>query len=465
MSTKSKDDEMGDRLQLVMELLEKRSKGEATNDEVETAVSSILSGMGGGIAGAASTTPSDDSRKRNAGTLAMPHPDESRIKEDMGNYDSSDDENADKSQPPKKRIRNEPEEYYEEEDENDEEIDDGRDDEEYQDTLSQIPLGKSGAQMMTTFGDGPKPVPESVSAALLGTRNCLQVAIWDARGLRRASKEDFSRARKSLGARRGGGEHTYGVDPNMLYRAITRNDKLAYDPKCGFDVEQLQKLFPEEMAAYWRWVDMRSEYESNSATDQPSIQDTDGDDKDDDGGENSESGADATETSNEPALAGQLQERAAHFDTRTMKMKKSWYLKFSKKRQGSFLPRGTRLKQSQAQIQWNKSQRGRRGRYTAGVWENMPAASVQFLHWAGFDPPALPPPDEVTTQALAFLAYNFLGKIVEKVIYYRRQCTLGKNGGRTHIIFHYMLDRPFTYAILSRNRLRIRPGRKNPATL
>jgi hypothetical protein len=39
-----------------------------------------------------------------------------------------------------------------------------------------------------------------------------------------------------------------------------------------------------------------------------------------------------------------------------------------------------------------------------------------FLHWVGFDPTsALSPPNEETTQALAFLAHDFFGKIVEKV--------------------------------------------------
>jgi hypothetical protein len=38
------------------------------------------------------------------------------------------------------------------------------------------------------------------------------------------------------------------------------------------------------------------------------------------------------------------------------------------------------------------------------------------LHWVGFDlASALSPPNEPTTQALGFLAYDFVGKIVEKV--------------------------------------------------
>ena len=40
---------------------------------------------------------------------------------------------------------------------------------------------------------------------------------------------------------------------DMLYRAMEGYDKLAYDPKCGFDIDQLRQLFPEEMLAYNRW--------------------------------------------------------------------------------------------------------------------------------------------------------------------------------------------------------------------
>lgn len=46
----------------------------------------------------------------------------------------------------------------------------------------------------------------------------------------------------------------------------------------------------------------------------------------------------------------------------------------------------------------------------------LPPSQVQFLHWVGFDPSSsLPPPNNDTTEALAFLAYDFMGKIVEKV--------------------------------------------------
>jgi hypothetical protein len=56
---------------------------------------------------------------------------------------------------------------------------------ERQKVLEQIPLGKMGERMLITFGDGPLPNYEVISAALLGTRLTLQRAILDARALRR----------------------------------------------------------------------------------------------------------------------------------------------------------------------------------------------------------------------------------------------------------------------------------------
>ena len=51
--------------------------------------------------------------------------------------------------------------------------------------LENIPLGKMGERMLITFGDGPRPDLEVISAALLGTRASLHRAILDARALRR----------------------------------------------------------------------------------------------------------------------------------------------------------------------------------------------------------------------------------------------------------------------------------------
>jgi hypothetical protein len=38
----------------------------------------------------------------------------------------------------------------------------------------------------------------------------------------------------------------------------------------------------------------------------------------------------------------------------------------------------------------------------------MSANSVRFWHWLGFEPPAIYPPNEETTQALAFLGYDII---------------------------------------------------------
>lgn len=54
------------------------------------------------------------------------------------------------------------------------------------------------------------------------------------------------------------------------------------------------------------------------------------------------------------------------------------------------------------------------------TWENLHASHVQFLHWIGFDHQSpLPPPNVATTEALAFLGYDFMGKIIEKAIFLR----------------------------------------------
>ena len=118
---------------------------------------------------------------------------------------------------------------------------------------------------------------------------------------------------------------------------------------------------------------------------------------------------------------GHLVQRAIQFDIRTDNMDKSWYMKFSEHRKGSFLPR--RLKQ-EGDSEWEKNRKAgsQRGKQEAGVWSKMPANSARFLHWVGFDlDKGLPPPNEETTNALGFLGYDFFGRIVEKVSYVARK--------------------------------------------
>ena len=259
--------------------------------------------------------------------------------------------------------------------------------------------------MMTTFGDGPKPKSETIQAALMGTRKCLQVAIMDARAVRRRAKKSFDEARKAV-ASKGGGDKQSQVDASTQYRAMVGHDRLSLQPKCGFDMEQLTWLFPEEMRAYKRWNDMHTEYQN--AKDEMKTNDTECTD-----GEEKSKDEDA-EDSSEP-VGGHLKERAAHFDSRTQEMKDEWYIRFSKVRQGSFLQRGSRARKTESESKWEAHRKSKRGRREAGIWENVPANSVRFLHWLGFEPPTIYPPNEETTQALGFLGHDILGRIVEKV--------------------------------------------------
>ncbi len=116
--------------------------------------------------------------------------------------------------------------------------------------------------------------------------------------------------------------------------------------------------------------------------------------------------------------SGRLIERLYNFDVRTDKMGDEWYIKFADVRRGSFLPRsGTRKSVAETSEQ-NEQAPKKRGRTPKNrtSWQNLHPSSVIFLHWVGFDPmSALSPPNEETTQALGYLAYDFFGKIVEKV--------------------------------------------------
>ena len=391
-------DSIDDQMEKVLDLMTRRSRGEATNDQIEVAVTDVLAGIENN-----STVAHEPSRSANP----------SSVQADTGNYDT--DEEADVCN---QSIDNRKFDGLDEKSEKDcdnDEINNSNQDLEipvdfYQEEIALIPLGKQGAQMMTTFGDGPRPLPASVSAALQGTRKCLQVAVMDARALRRQAKQKFQMARKSFAKRSENVTSIDAVDPDMLYRAFSGYDKLSYDPKCGFDMEQLKQLYPEEMRAYTRWKDMHAAYNDSSADEKRNANNPNEELKE------SEAECDL-DPENGTTASGHLQVRAAQFDLRTEKMKHDWYMKFAKVRQGSFLPRGNRFAKSEAASAWDKSRRltTKKGRPASGVWENMPANSVQFLHWLGFQPPAIPPPNEETTHALAFLGYDFLGKITEKV--------------------------------------------------
>jgi len=180
-------------------------------------------------------------------------------------------------------------------------------------------------------------------------------------------------------------------------------------------MEELTHLYPEEMRAYQRWNEMHEEYSESKADDGANQE----------GGDASSNNANNNGTDNDDDEngpdGGHLRERAANFDYRTDQMKNDWYVEYAKVRQGSFLPSSGRVRRTKIEIEWDRLRKLKKGRHATGEWENISGKAVRFLHWLGFDPPNLYPPDEETTQALAFLAYDRLGRIVEKAIFLRNE--------------------------------------------
>lgn len=122
-------------------------------------------------------------------------------------------------------------------------------------------------------------------------------------------------------------------------------------------------------------------------------------------------------TSDDNIHSSRFYERLGNFDVRTDHMSSDSYIEFSDVRKGSFLPRTALNAETKEWAKTNLSRvKGRPSSKNRTTWTNLHPSSVIFLHWLGFDPmSSLPPPDEDTTQALGFLAHDFLGKIVEKV--------------------------------------------------
>ena len=414
------DDKFDELISLVM----RRSRGEIGNDDVENAISSII--------------PSS------AAVGKVQKSNEDAIIPDEGNYDDDDDSDTGQKSPHKKRAPSEiDEEYLPPATDATKTISDSNRNEK----LDEIPFGKMGERMLITFGDGPKPQLDVISSALLGTRSCLQRAILDARALHRSEKEQWHKARaaatmhssdsvksnmKKLTTQE---ELTVTAtsigDSELSFRALGGIDRLRFDTACGFDVDQLRKLFPEEMSAYQRWKKMHKAYTDNSG-DEVKKQSKDDNNKDDeDGGD--DDGDDGNDTNKDNQLGKQeedgeedngvidyssrLNQRLANFDARTNDMGDDSYLKFADYRRGSFLSRNRGPATADVK-EWKENQktkkRGRPNKRTN--WQNLHHSSVVFLHWIGFDQrSALSPPNEETTQALGFLAYDFFGKIVEKV--------------------------------------------------
>lgn len=278
----------------------------------------------------------------------------------------------------------------------------------------------------------------------------------DARDLRRKHKAEYKKAQAAATLHTKRPRHIdketveslteTTVDSSMLFRAIGGYDRLSYDPKCGFDVPELEVLFPEEMMAYQRWKKMQKAYaqskeDGGDGNDLDDDDDGDGDAEDDadaNGGDGAAmSGNDdiAKDEDEDEPIGGHLHRRLKQFDARTDQMKEKWYLSFSEVRQGSFIDKATGADGRmwrEAQKKRKENKKEKRGRPAASkvTWESLPPSVVTFLHWIGFDiTSAIPPPNEATANALAFLAYDFMGKIVEKSIFLR--CLAQRDEART----------------------------------
>eukprot|EP00531_Pseudo-nitzschia_arenysensis_P014636 CAMPEP_0116156872 /NCGR_PEP_ID=MMETSP0329-20121206/23053_1 /TAXON_ID=697910 /ORGANISM="Pseudo-nitzschia arenysensis, Strain B593" /LENGTH=633 /DNA_ID=CAMNT_0003653963 /DNA_START=46 /DNA_END=1947 /DNA_ORIENTATION=- len=491
-SPSSAKSELAVRMEGVLQLLNERLDGQISTTQVESAVSDLLDTIGARKNPATSETPKDESSKNGeakkaAASLSNNQPKQSSsIQEDEGNYDDSSDDDDEKPKKKKARIAKD--------DEKESKIPNipagFADMNEYDDAISQIPIGKEAAKMMTTFGDGPHPLPDPLELALMGTRKAIQCSIMDARKVRRRLQKEYreaqslmakynaTKAKKSdksnptvaaaaawaseqqqqktatknnassptMAPSESNGDSdgdsgneseknettetpskkeearatANSLDPRLVYRALAEGtDKLAYAHKCGFHMEELTHLYPEEMRAYQRWNDMHEEY-SESKADEGNMNEGGNDDNKNKNGDASNSNKTNDNIEDEPN-GGHLRERAANFDYRTDKMKNDWYVEYAKVRQGSFLPSSRRVRRTKVEVEWDRLRKLKKGRHAAGEWENISGRAVRFLHWLGFDPPNLYPPDEETTQALAFLAYDILGRIVEKAIFLRNE--------------------------------------------
>ena len=173
MSTVTDTGSVDDKLESILSLVLACSRGEVGNDAVENALSSIV----------ADHAPPSAAAVTAAGCFIQPSkkdtiiPDDCNYDDDSGDddkfieADASKEATATKAQIAKARAQKKATEKK---------IAAQR-----REALEQIPLGKMGERMLITFGDGPCPKLEVISAALLGTRASLQRAILDARALRR----------------------------------------------------------------------------------------------------------------------------------------------------------------------------------------------------------------------------------------------------------------------------------------
>ena len=405
----------GEKFDDLIALVMRRSRGEVVNDDIEHMVNSII--------GASSASV----RRVNNNEAIVP---------DEGNYDDDDDDEGSTAELPQKKSAV----LEAKNDEGDTILSDSARNEK----LEEIPFGKMGERMLVTFGDGPQPHLDVISSALLGTRTCLQRAILDARALHRTMKEQWHQARAAALMHRkdsakeemkktSGGELNSTLmttgDSELSFRALGGLDPLRFDTPCGFGIEQLQILFPEEMTAYKRWKRMHKAYTDNAADD---LKQTKGIKHDEDVNSKTKKGSEEDGDDVEVDYGSRLTLRLANFDARTTDMGDDSYLKFADNRRGSFLSKLRGVSTAEAK-EWkeNMQAKKKRGRTKRTNWQHLHHASVVFLHWIGFDQrSALSPPNEETTQALGFLAYDFFGKIVEKAVSLRLESTSSKGRKR-----------------------------------
>jgi len=194
------------------------------------------------------------------------------------------------------------------------------------------------------------------------------------------------------------------MDSQLVFRAREGYDTISKPIAAGLDVHQLQVLFREEIGAFRRFQEWSDRSSADQDAEQPNV-DEEGNNANDEAGEklNSEPA---------PPPGGHLAERLENFDSRTSPMAHDWYVRFAEHyRQGSFLKK----------VGNNKGLK-KRGNLVSGTWAGLTQAQVKFLHWVGFDPASeLKPPNADTTDALGFLCYDFMGRVVERAIQVRWQ--------------------------------------------
>ncbi len=166
MDSDRSENDVSNQLDSIVSLVLARSRGEVENDAVENALTSLVGSS------APPNNAAESASKAVETAVATPNPTQQAIIPDLDDYD---DDGEDAPKPPAKRPRGRPRKNPEI----------PPPDLRREGLIEQIPLGKMGERMLVTFGDGPRPLPEVIDAALMGARTCLQQAILDARALRR----------------------------------------------------------------------------------------------------------------------------------------------------------------------------------------------------------------------------------------------------------------------------------------